>query len=401
MTIENDDGLALRAATAEGDVPRVTVPLLAFIAGAAVATIYFDQPTVTLMQASLGSGAANIPTITFAGYAAGVLLLVPLGDRFRRRILIALHLAGLAVALGVAALAPTLTVLAVASFAIGMFATAAQQAVPFAAQIAPPGGHGRTVGKVMTGLLLGILLARTFSGFIGEYYGWRVVYAVSAFAIALVAALTLPLLPARPSETSMSYGALLRSLALLLRRHPALRQVVLLQACLFAAFNVFWVSLVFHLATPAFGLGPNAAGLFGLVGAGGALLAPVAGRYADRYGSAWIAFGATILAALAFVAFGTWGAVSLVGIGLGVMLLDIGINSALIANQTLIYGLDPQARGRLNTIFLSGVFIGGTLGSIAATEAWQHGGWMPVCVVGGVAALASVGVAALGLRRSS
>lgn len=369
-----------------------TIAVLAVIAGVAVANLYFCQPILTLIDRSFPGTGTVVPTLTFAGYAFGILLLVPLGDRVARRKLIASELLLLALASLTVALAPNAVTLLTASAAIGVFATAAQQAVPLAAELAPDAARGRVIGLVMTGLLLGILLARTVSGVVGAAFGWRPVFG-AASAIAAVLSIVAWRLPGNAPARPLGYGALLASLAGLIRRHRGLRVASLQQALLFGAFSMFWVTLVLLLEEPYYGLGAREAGLFGILGAAGALVPPLAGRVADRYGAPVVALVGTTLVLIGFGLFGLFGERSLYGLGAGVLVMDVGIQMTLIANQTRIYALDSAARGRLNTVFVTGIFIGGTAGSLAGVWAWSSGGWPAVCGAGSFAVAMALGLA--------
>jgi predicted MFS family arabinose efflux permease len=246
------------------------------------------------------------------------------------------------------------------------------------------------VGQVMTGLLLGILLARTLSGFVGAWFGWRAMFGAAAglsVALAALAGLTLP--TTRPA-TALPYGQLMASVLDLARSQPALRRASLAQALLFAAFNAFWTSLALFVEGPPFGLDPAGAGLFGLIGAAGALCAPFAGRFADTKSPRPVVVGGALFTLAAFAVFGLLGGHSLVAMAVGVLLIDIGINTALIANQTRVYALAAGARGRINTVFFTAVFVGGALGASAGTRAFAAGGWPALCLVGG--AFAALGV---------
>ncbi len=375
--------------------PRFTVPLLALIAGVAVSALYFCQPILTLIDRSFPGSGTAVPTATFAGYAAGIVLLVPLGDRVARRWLIAGQLGLLALSCLLMAWAPRAGIMLAASFAMGVFATAAQQAVPLGAELAPDGIRGRVIGTVMTGLLLGILLARTFSGVMGAAYGWRPVFATAACVSGVLALMAL-LLPLRRPVQKLGYGQLLLSLLVLIRRYSQLRRSAVQQGLLFGAFNMFWVTLVLLLETPRYGMGPFEAGLFGVLGAVGALIPPLAGRVADRRGPDLVNRTGTALVLLGFVLFWLLAERTLWGLGTGVLVMDIGMQMTLISNQAQIYALEPEARGRLNTVFITGVFVGGTLGSLAGTLAWAAGGWGAMCAVGVAATIAA---AALNLPR--
>ncbi|REG59114.1 putative MFS family arabinose efflux permease [Paraburkholderia sp. BL6669N2] len=377
--------------------------LLATIAGVSVANIYYNQPLLDDFRQSFPRSASwvgAVPAVTQLGYAAGMLLLAPLGDRFDRRRLILLQIAAICVALVVAAAAPTLTVLIVASLAIGVLATIAQQAVPFAAEIAPPSERGHAVGTVMSGLLLGILLARTASGVIAEYFGWRAVFGASVVALLVLAVVIMMRLPKSQPTSTLPYGKLLVSMWHLIVEHRELREASLTGAALFAAFSIFWSVLALLLAGAPFHLGPQAAGLFGIVGAAGAMAAPLAGKFSDRRGPRAIITLSIVLVAISFVVFGI--SASIAGLVVGVIILDIGVQAAQISNQSRIYALKPDARSRVNTVYMVAYFIGGALGSGVGAVVWPAFGWIGVSVAGIVfAALAAWNHLALPARAAS
>lgn len=366
--------------------------LLATIAGVAVANIYYNQPLLDNLRQSFPNSASwvgAVPAVTQLGYAAGMLLLAPLGDRFDRRRLILLQIAGICVALVLASTAPTLTVLIVASLAIGVLATIAQQAVPFAAELAPASGRGHAVGTVMSGLLLGILLARTAAGIVAEYFGWRAVFGASVVALLVLAVVIILRLPKSKPTSTLPYGKLLVSMWHLVVEHRALREASLTGAAMFAAFSIFWSVLALLLAGAPFHLGPQAAGLFGIVGAAGAMAAPLAGKFSDRRGPRAIITVSIVLVAIAFVVFALSGK-SIVGLVIGVIVLDIGVQAAQISNQSRIYALKPEARSRVNTVYMVAYFIGGAVGSGVGAVVWPAFGWIGVSVAGvGFAGLAA------------
>ncbi|MDR5731578.1 MFS transporter [Caballeronia sp. LZ025] len=363
---------------------RATLWLLATIAGVSVANIYFNQPLLGDFRASFPQSAyliGAVPAATQLGYAFGMLMLAPLGDRFDRRTLILMQLAALGVALIVASAAPTLAVLIAASLAIGVVSTIAQQAVPFAAELAPPAERGHAVGTVMSGLLLGILLARTVSGFVAQYFGWRAVFAASVVATIALAVVVMMRLPKSRPTSTLSYGKLLASMWHLTAESAALREAALTGGALFAGFSAFWSLLTLLLAGEPFHMGPQAAGLFGIVGAAGALAAPLAGKSADKRGPRAVITLSIVLVAVSFVVFAL-SSRSIAGLVIGVIVLDVGVQAAQISNQSRIYALKPEARSRVNTVYMVAYFIGGAVGSALASLAWHAMGWMGVCIVG-------------------
>ncbi|WP_315707322.1 MULTISPECIES: MFS transporter [unclassified Bradyrhizobium] len=381
-----------------GEIGRGTLLAMAAATGIAVANIYYNQPMLGLIEREFhGQAAAGyVPTATQLGYALGLFFLVPLGDIHRRRTLIIAQFVLLAAALAATALAPSAIWLAITSLLTGAGATVAQQIVPFAASLASAKRRGATIGTVMSGLLLGILFSRTLSGFVGEHAGWRDMFWLGV-PLALVAALLMAVaLPDHAAASRMGYHTALRSLATLWMRQPALRTSTLVQAALFGSFSAFWTILALYLQGPQFHLGADVAGLFGVVGAVGVLAAPFTGKAADRRGPhVMIWLGATLVL-LAWVIFGLWA--TLAALALGVVLLDFGIQSALISNQHIIFALDPEARSRVNTIFMTGMFLGGAFGSAVATFAWTTHHWIGVSCLGGALVVVALAVKALEYR---
>src|SRR5471030_138872 len=301
---------------------RATLLVLATIAGVSVANIYTNQPLLAAFRASFPESSGMIgavPAVTQLGYAIGMLLLAPLGDRFDRRLIILLQLAALGIALVAATAAPTLGVLIAASLALGIVATIAQQAVPFAAELAPPAQRGHAVGMVMSGLLLGILLARTAAGIVAEYFGWRTVFGASVVALLALAVVIILRLPKSQPTSTLPYGKLMVSMWHLVVEHRALREASLTGAALFAAFSIFWSVLALLLSGAPFHLGPQAAGLFGIVGAAGAIAAPLAGKFSDRRGPRAVISLSIVLVAVSFVVFGLSGT-SIAGLVIGVII---------------------------------------------------------------------------------
>jgi predicted MFS family arabinose efflux permease len=374
---------------------RRTLAAMAAGSGLAVANNYYAQPLLADMGRYFGVDDRRmglVVTLSQVGYAAGLLLFVPLGDRLERRSFILVMLGAVTVALLGVAVAPSFAWLAAASLAVGVTTIAPQLLVPFAAHLAAPRERGRVVGTVMGGLLIGILGARTVSGVVGEYLGWRAMYAVAAAVMVGLASALRALLPrSEPEASGLSYGALLRSIGALLREEPVLRQSCLFGAMSFGAFSAFWTTLAFHLAGPPFRYPSGVVGLFGLVGIVGALAAPLAGRVADRR-SARTTIGAAlgcVLLAYA-VLYGAGG--TLWGLVLGVILLDLGVQAAHISNQSRIYAVRPEARSRMNTAYMVAYFVGGASGSACAAWGWSLAGWGGVCLVG--LAMTSLGLLA-------
>ena len=379
--------------------PGLTL-LFSAVAGAAVANIYYNQPIVSLIARGFavpGVAAAQVTAATQFGYAAGLVLLVPLGDVRDRRRLILWQVAVLVFALLAAALAPSLLTLTLAGVIVGFTSTIAQQIIPIVAELATPEGRGRAVGTVMSGLLGGILVARVISGAVGQAAGWRAVFWMGGVIAMIMGLLLLQFLPKGLPYTPQPYGMLLRSLGTVWRAHPSLRRAAVVQPLLFAAFSAFWATLTLLLDSPAFGLGPAVAGLFGLIGLAGVVVAPIAGAYADRHGTGLVITIGVLLVCAAFAIMALLP--GLVGLVTGVVVLDLGFTAAMISHQTIILALDDQARSRINTILMTALFFAGALGSAAASLAWHEAGWPGVTAFGGVLAVAALAVHLHGVRR--
>ncbi|WP_300002175.1 MFS transporter [uncultured Cedecea sp.] len=364
---------------------------MAVSAGLAVANIYYNQPMLGILEQELpGSLTAMVPTATQLGYAIGLFALVPLGDLVERRRIIITQFAILTVMLVAAALAPSAAILLIASFFLGMASTVAQQIVPFAAQLAEPGRRGAVVGTVMSGVLCGILLSRTLSGFVASHYGWRAMFWLGVPLALIAGGLMACSLPKSAPSAKTSYVRLMGSIIHLWREFSELRTAAVTQALLFGSFTVFWTVLALRLEEPMFGLNAQTAGLFGIIGATGVLAAPFAGRIADSQGPYKIILGGTLLTLISWVLFGFW--TSVAGLVVGCILLDFAVQSVLVSNQHIVYALRPEARSRLNTVFMGAMFLGGALGSAAATLVWGLAGWTGVSLLGGIMAIVACAV---------
>ena len=377
---------------------RQTFWLMAITCAFAVANLYYNQPILAEIAQSFNVTAAEvgwIPTLTQMGYASGLLLFVPLGDRLERRNLIVTMLTITAFTLFIAALSPTLSILILASYGIGAATISAQILLPFATDLVSEGDRGKIVGNLMSALFVGILLARPLGGWLGEQFGWRSIYWLAGGIMLFLAIASRQLLPKNQPKSKLSYGQLLRSLWELVKSYPALRSASLIQAMLFGAFSVFWSTLAFLLTRPPYNYGSNTIGLFGLVGIAGIIAAPLLGQVADKGTAKTLrlmvsaAVLSTIFSYLIFWQFGDrfWGLI------IGIVLLNLGNQGALVANQIKVYSLNPDARSRLNTVFMVATFLGASLGSVLGTYGWSVGQWTGVCVVG----LLLIGVAAIWL----
>ncbi|WP_273685679.1 MFS transporter [Pseudomonas aeruginosa] len=373
------------------------VVALSAACGFAVANLYYSQPLLPQMAATFGADASAqgaIAMLTQTGYAAGLLLFGPLGDRLDRRWLITALLLVNMVGLALCAMATSLSGLLAACVLVGLTAVSAQIIIPAVSGLVDPARRGQTVGRLMSGLFAGTLLARTISGYVGAHTSWRVVFELAAAIDVALIALVWRYLPQTEPGSDLSYPKLLASLGQLLARQPLLREACLAGFLLFAAFNVLWGTLALMLARPPYGYGSEVAGLFGVVGVVGMLASTAIGRLADRGGGRRVVALAAGLVMLAFVLV----AGSAVNIGfliVGVVILDLGSRANLVANQTRLYALLPQARGRLNTVFMTCYFLGGAAGSALGAAVAGRFGWRGVATAGVLCALLALGVGAI------
>lgn len=359
--------------------------LLATACGIVVANIYYIQPLAgPVAQDYVLSVTLSglLVTMTQLGYAAGLLLVVPLGDVVENRRLILTMLTALVVALTLAFLAPVAGIFFVASLAIGIASSAVQVIVPFAGHLAADAGRGRVVGNVVSGLLFGIMLSRPLASFSAHAFGTRSIFAVSGAAVAvLMAVLALRLPQRRPA--GQPYVRTLASLWPLLRDNRVLHRRGAYQAAMFGAFSLFWTVAPLLLATPRFGFTQVGIGAFALVGAGGALVSPWAGRWADAGHAHRVTGVALASGAISFLVatLGGWLA-SWPLLIVAALVLDMAVAANLVTSQREIFALGPEARGRLNGLFLALFFLGGAFGSFAAGIAYAHGGWTGASLVG-------------------
>jgi predicted MFS family arabinose efflux permease len=371
-------------------LPHGLVLLIAVATGAIVANLYYAQPVLHQVAGTFHSGPGQTSTIITAsqiGYAAGLLLIVPLGDLHPRRGLVSRLFALSALALVGCALAPNLAVFAVASVLVGIASVAGQVMIPFAADLAPEERRGRVVARIMSGLLLGILLARTVSGLVAQAAGWRAIYWLSAALMVVFAVVLWRALPAEGPRPHHSYPELVGSSLRLLVTEPVLRRRAWHGACAFAAFSIMWTTLAFLLSGSPYHYSNAVIGLFGLVGAGGIAAANLAGKLADsaRVTSTTVASGVLLAGSFALL----WtGRTSLAALIIGIVVLDVGTQGMQITNQAVIYALRPDARSRINSAYMVCYFLGGAAGSFAAGAVYGTHGWGGVCLLGaGVGAL--------------
>jgi predicted MFS family arabinose efflux permease len=377
------------------------VLVFAVACGLCAANLYYAQPILDTLAKDLGtsSGTAGlIVTMSQIGYAAGLALLVPLGDLVSRRRMVPVVLIATTGGLIVSALAPDIGVLIALALIVGAGSVVAQLLVPMAASLADDDHRGRVVGSVMSGLLLGILLARTVSGVVAGIAGWRVVYVMAAVLTLVMAAVLSRVLPHEVERPRIGYGTLLATTAKLFFTERVLRRRALLGALGFAAFSVFWTTMAFQLAGPPYHYGDITIGLFGLVGAAGALCANVAGRWADRGWSRPTTLIFAICVAASFVIL-WWGGHNLLLLIVGILVLDVGVQGLQVTNQSIIYALAPTARSRVNSAYMVCYFVGGAVGSALGGSLYDSHRWAGVCVLGGAVGLIAALVGLIDMVR--
>jgi predicted MFS family arabinose efflux permease len=362
--------------------------LLATSCGVIVANLYYAQPLVGLISSAIGlssEAAGLVVTLTQIGYGIGLLFVVPLGDILENRRLVIASLLLTAIALIITAMAKSAALFLIASLFIGIGSVAAQVLVPYAAHLSPEASRGRIVGNVMSGLLLGIMLARPVSSFVADFLGWHAIFLMSAvmiFGLALVLAMALP---ARQPVSSAQYPTLMASMWHLLITTPILRRRAVYHACVFGTFSLFWTTVPLLLSSPTFHMSQKEIALFALVGVSGALAAPVAGRLADK---GWIrpatglALAIVIISVLLLLLIQANSTIALATLIVAAILLDMGVSANLVLGQRVIFSLGAEFRSRLNGLYMAIFFAGGAAGSAIGGWAYASGGWNAALWIG-------------------
>ncbi|WP_248732771.1 MFS transporter [Pseudomonas sp. MWU13-2517] len=371
---------ATASTTVKGEHPAsisgALVVLLAFCCGAVVANLYYAQPIVELIAPQIGLSNAHaslIVSLTQFGYAAGLLLLVPLADLMENRRLVVGFTLAVSLCLVGAGFTQSPSLFLVLSLLIGLTSVAVQILVPLAAHMAPEATRGRVVGNIMSGLLLGILLSRPLSSLLSESLGWRGVFFSAAGLMALIACIMAVALPRRMPTHQSSYGALIRSVFALARRHPSLRERSLYQGLLFASFSLFWTIVPIELIRQH-GFSQAQVAVFALVGAVGAIAAPIAGRLADAGHGQRGTLVALVLAPVSLL-IGALPGSGYVWLVACAVLLDFAVQLNMVLGQREVYAIDPHSRARLNAVYMTSIFVGGALGSLVASPLYEWGGW--------------------------
>ena len=364
-------------------ISKSVLYLMSASAGLVVANNYYNQPLLNLIAIDFGvseAAVSNVPLFTQLGYAFGLLFIIPLGDKFPRKEMVMVDFIVIIISLLAMAIAPSLPILIFSGFVVGFSCVVPQVFVPMAAQLANPENRGSAIGTVMSGLLIGILGSRFISGYVGEYFGWRAMY-YGATGMMLILWLLLKLkLPELQPDFKGSYKQLMQSTWHYFKTESPVRLAAVRGGLGFAGFSAFWTTLVFVMEDN-FNYGSGIAGAFGLLGIGGALAATVIGKLSDRMNKNNLITLATLIMLLAWVIFEFSGN-SIIGMVIGVLLVDMGLQSLHITNQNIIFSRNQDARNRINTIYMVGYFAGGALGTITGAYAWELFHWEGVATLG-------------------
>lgn len=375
---------------------------MAVCTGLIVANLYYCQPLIVLIANEFKIPEANAGTITYltqAGYAIGLFFMVPLGDKIERKKQILMTTFASVIALIIAATAQSFFILQIASLFLGITSIVPQLILPLAASLTVPEQRGKVVGTIMSGLLVGILLSRTLSGFIGQLWGWRSMFWIAAGICLLIFFAIQKKFPVNKPQFQGSYGQLIQSLFTLIKTQPVLREATLINVFCFAQFGAFWTTMVLLLSGNPFNFNSATIGLFGIVGASGALAAPLVGKMGDK-GNPRVAVGyGCLLMLISFIVF-YFSIESIIGVIIGIVFIDVGIQGVHISNQTRVYSLLPEARNRLNTVFMSFSFLGTAAGSAYGLFLWKFAGWHGVTIGCAVLALLALTVYAVTYKSS-
>lgn len=381
---------------------KSTLWLMAVGAGLVVANNYYNQPLLGMIAKELGESEAAVSRVamfTQIGYAAGLLLIIPLGDMFKRKKIVLTDFIFIILSLLIFAFSKSLSVMIAASFFIGLTSVVPQIFVPIAAQLSAPEEKGRNVGIVMSGLLIGILASRVFSGLLGEYLGWREVFYIAAGMMVVLGILIAWLLPDMQPTFKGTYSQLMGSIFRYTKEIPSLRLASIRGALGFGSFSMFWTTLTFRLEQAPFFQGSDVAGSLGLVGIVGALAASVTGSVSGKVNKNKIILIACLLMLLSWGIFGFSGN-TYIGLIAGIIFLDMGLQGMHVTNQTIVFSTHPEASNRLNTVYMVSYFIGGSVGTFLGGIAWQYYGWEGVVSAGGLLILLCLSIHILLCNRT-
>ena len=370
---------------------KLLILIMAITCGLTVANLYYIQPLLGDMAKSFNVDEVSVGSaamLTQIGYAVGMIFILPLGDIKERKNLITFMLIFSVLSLISLSFSQNISMLIISSFAVGFTSIIPQLIIPLAAQLSNPNERGKIIGTVMSGLLIGILVSRTVSGLIGNYFGWRTVYLIAAIMMIILLIILRKVIPVTKSVSEIKYFDLLKSLPKLIKTEPTLREASINGALMFAAFSAFWTSLTFLLESSHYNMGSQAAGLLGLVGIVGALAAPLVGKLADKKGSRYVIGICIIIVSLSYILFFAFG-FKMIGLISGVILLDLGVQSCNISNQARVHSMNEDMRNRMNTIYMVSFFLGGSLGSFLGSSAYSHFGWYGVCIFGIITQIAA------------
>ncbi|WP_239023984.1 MFS transporter [Paraglaciecola marina] len=373
----------MKTQSSDNNLSHFLLLLMTTAIAVTAANLYYVQPILPLIAKEFDLGVSelgSIPALNQFGYALALLFISPLGDAIARRRVIAVLSLVLVASSFLAAFTPSFVVIVTAMFFIGLSANITQQLIPFAASMVKPQKKAATLGTLMMGLTLGILLSRTASGFVGEHFGWRGVYIMSGIVAALFGLLLYVFLPVNKPQSNLRYWPLLRSTLSLFKRHKALQHFTLAGAFWFAAFNVLWATLAIYVSNGPFNYNAQQAGLFGVIALAGVIGAKVSGRWVDVLGSKTLIMLSLLLIAIGFIVTGIF-ADNLMALIIGVILIDFGVFSAQVSNQVRVFSVDETAQSRINGIYMLGYYIGGALGSIAGIKAFALFQWHGVIAV--------------------
>lgn len=365
------------------ELTPLTLWIMTIATGLVVANIYYNQPLLEDIARTFHvtrTKAGQVSMLTQLGYATGMFFLVPMADMVKRKRLMLIIFVFIVLSLVFTALAPGINIMIGASFILGAASIIPQLLIPMAAHLAKPHERGKKIGLIMSGLLIGILLSRTFSGFIGEYLGWHAVFFIAAGIMVVIWLLIWAFLPEVEPDYKGNYKQLMASMIDLFKHEPTLRLAALRGALCFACFSAFWTTIVF-LLKQNFDMGASVAGEFGLVGAFGAIAAGLMGRLSDKMDAYKLSAFTVFLILVSFVVF-IFSGHSIAGLIVGVILLDMGVQATHISNQSIIFALKPEARNRINTIYMVFYFIGGSAGTLLASMIWKNYQWDGVCGIG-------------------